>query len=286
MDPTMQQAVSDPPTNQADQDINGLTTDMENTNIAEETTTVTPSAEVPTYDQQFPSLGGGLGGAGPETNAPNPFGRWNTKPRVQSSTITQVFHIPAEERKGLNIEGFGSGDANKKLTSIEANCGAKIEMSSSKDRSLTFLITGKPDAVLRAKREVLVGFQTQANATINIPKEHHRFLLGKGGMKLQELEKNTATKITIPKASDQNDAIVVVGAKEGIDKALHEIQMISDEQSKQAFEKLEIPKIYHPFIQGANNCNTNAMLEKHAGVRINIPPLSVMKDELSIAGEK
>merc|ERR1712079_566491 len=284
----MQQAVSDPPpaTQQANQDINGLTTDMENTNIAEENTTVTASAEVPTYDQQFPSLGGGLGGSGQETNQPNPFGRWNTKPRVQASTITQVFHIPAEERKGLNIEGFGSGDANKKLTSIEANCGAKIEMSSSKDRSLTFLITGKPDAVLRAKREVLVGFQTQANASISIPKEHHRFLLGKGGMKLQELEKNTATKITIPKASDQNEAIVVVGAKEGIDKALHEIQMISDEQSKQAFEKLEIPKIYHPFIQGANNCNTNAMLEKYSGVRINIPPLSVQKDELSIAGEK
>jgi len=285
----MQQAVSDSPppsTIEADQDINGLTTEMENTVISEETVTVTPSAEVPTYDQQFPSLGGGLGGSGTEANAPNPFGRWNTKPRVQSSTITQVFHIPAEERKGLNIEGFGSGDANKKLASIEANCGAKIEMSSSKDRSLTFLITGKPDAVLRAKREVLVGFQTQANATINIPKEHHRFLLGKGGMKLQELEKNTATKITIPKASEQNEGIIVAGAKEGIDKALHEIQMISDEQSKQAFEKLDIPKIYHPFIQGANNCNTIALLEKHAGVRINIPPLSVMKDELSIAGEK
>jgi len=284
----MQQAVSDPTpaTQQANQDINGLATEMENTNITEETTTVTNSAEVPTYDQQFPSLGGGLGGSGQETNQPNPFGRWNTKPRVQSSTITQVFHIPAEERKGLNIEGFGSGDANKKLTSIEANCGAKIEMSSSKDRSLTFLITGKPDAVLRAKREVLVGFQTQANASITIPKEHHRFLLGKGGSKLQELEKNTATKITIPKANEQNEAIVVVGAKEGIDKALHEIQMISDEQSKQAFEKLEIPKIYHPFIQGANNCNINAMLDKYTGVRINIPPLSVMKDELSIAGEK
>jgi len=286
----MQQAVSDPPppTQQANQDINGMTTDLENTNISGQTSEemITPSAEVPTYDQQFPSLGGGLGGSGPETNQPNPFGRWNTKPRVQSSTITQVFHIPAEERKGLNIEGFGSGDANKKLTSIEANCGAKIEMSSSKDRSLTFLITGKPDAVLRAKKEVLVGFQTQANATINIPKEHHRFLLGKGGMKLQELEKNTATKITIPKANDQNDGILVVGVKEGIEKALHEIQMISDEQSKQAFEKLEIPKIYHPFIQGANNCNINALLDKYPGVRINVPPLSVMKDELSIAGEK
>merc|ERR1719438_332485 len=82
MDPTMQQAGSDPPpaTQQANQDINGLTTDMENTNITEETTTVTTSAEVPTYDQQFPSLGGGLGGSGQETNQPNPFGRWNTKP--------------------------------------------------------------------------------------------------------------------------------------------------------------------------------------------------------------
>ena len=203
-----------------------------------------------------------MGGSGPKTNQHNPFGRWNTKPSVQSSTITQVFHIPAEERKGLNIKGFVSGDANKKLTSIEANCGAKIEMSSSKDRSLTFLITGKPDAVLRAKKEVLVEFQNQANATINIPKEHHRFLLGKGGMKLQELEKNTATKITIPKANDQNDGILVVGVKEGIEKALHEIQMISDEQSKQAFEKLEIPKIYHPFIQGAGIQKISQNLQK------------------------
>jgi len=87
MDPTMQQAVSDPPpaTHQANQDINGLATEMENANITEETTTINTSAEVPTYDQQFPSLGGGLGGSGPETNQPNPFGRWNTKPRVQSS---------------------------------------------------------------------------------------------------------------------------------------------------------------------------------------------------------
>ena len=100
--------------------------------------------------------------------------------------------------------------------------GTKIEMSSSKDKSLTFLITAKPEQVLKAKRDVLVHFQTQANITINIPKEHHRFLLGKGGRvykdifvppatglsnilssgsKLQELERATSTKISIPKVS-------------------------------------------------------------------------------------
>jgi len=53
---------------------------------------------VPTYDQQFPSLGGG---AMPANSAP-PIGRWNKKPPLQSSIITQLFFIPAEERKGLN----------------------------------------------------------------------------------------------------------------------------------------------------------------------------------------
>merc|ERR1711962_257384 len=272
MDTTMQQAETETAAPAPDPTtINGA--DMETENI-------------PTYDQQFPSLGGGAAAPLPASNSANPIGRWNKKPPLQSSTITQVFHIPAEERKGMNVEGFGGGEAHKKLDVIMNNTGAKIEMSSSKDRSLTFLLTGKPDAVLKAKRDVLVAFQTQANATMTVPKEHHRHLLGKGGTKLQELEKNTATKITIPKPSETSDLITIVGAKDGIDKAMHEIQLISDEQSKQAFEKIEIPKIYHPFIQGPANENVNKMMTAHPGVRINIPPLSVQKDELSIAGEK
>jgi len=281
----MQQAVSDIPMDIPDSTESGADISPSGTPPAE-AAPAPPAVEAPTYDDQFPTLGGGPGGA-PRAPTVRPFGEWANKPRVQSSTITQVFHIPAEERKAMNMEGFGVGDANKKLTSIESATACKIEMSSSKDRSLTFLITGKQPDVLKAKRMILVDFQTQANATINIPKEHHRFLLGKGGSKLQDLERNTATKITIPKAQDaNNDGILVVGARDGIEKALFEIQKISDEQSKQAFEKLEIPKIYHPFIQGAGNVNVNALTSKHPGVRINIPPLSVMKDELSITGEK
>jgi len=277
----MQQAVSDTPCDIPESPENGIETSPSETPVVE-TSPAPPAQEAPTYDDQFPTLGGA-----PRTTTAKPFGEWANKPRVQSSTITQVFHIPAEERKAMNIEGFGAGDANKKLTNIESSTACKIEMSSSKDRSLTFLITGKQPDVLKAKRMILENFQTTINATINIPKEHHRFLLGKGGSKLQELERNTATKIAIPKANEaNNDGIKVEGAREGIEKALFEIQKISDEQSKQAFEKLEIPKIYHPFIQGAGNANVQALMTKHPNVRINIPPLSVMKDELSITGEK
>ena len=109
--------------------------------------------------------------------------------------------------------------------------------------------------------------------------------MGRGGSKLQELEVKTATKIQIPKAGEASDKITVSGPKEGIDKALHEIQIISDEQSKQSYEVLNIPKIYHPFINGPNNEITKKLTAKYPNVRINIPPLSVMKDELSVAGE-
>ena len=44
--------------------------------------------------------------------------------------------------------------------------GAKIEMSSNKDQSLTFLISGKQETVLRGRRELLVQFQTQASHSI------------------------------------------------------------------------------------------------------------------------
>jgi len=65
---------------------------------------------------------------------------------------------------------------------------------------------------------------------MNIPKEHHRVILGKAGARLQKLELDTATKISIPRSDDRSNEIIIVGAQEGVHKARHEIQLISDEQ--------------------------------------------------------
>lgn len=108
---------------------------------------------------------------------------------------------------------------------------------------------------------------------------------GKQGAKLKELEKITATKITVPSINDSSDVILIVGTKEGIEKAEHEIRVTSDEQSKKASERVRVPKMYHPFIFGPHNETLNALTEE-TGARINIPPPSVMKDEIVIAGEK
>merc|ERR1719412_1074122 len=236
------------------------------------------------YEDLFPKLPG----AAPTGISANSAWQKPMKP-IMTSSITSVFHIPVEERKDQVASldcGGGSTEKNHNLIkSVMEKTGAKIEMSSSKDQSLTFLISGKNDIVLKARRELLVQFQTQASSSISVPKEHHRYILGRGGTKLQELEQKTATKITMPKATETNDKITISGPKEGVDKAIHEIRIISDEQSKQSYEVLSIPKIFHPFITGPNNVNIKNFTEKHPSVRVNIPPLSVMKDELSVAGE-
>jgi len=260
------------------------------------TVTTTQEPQDQTYDDLFPSLPtsapprGGRGGANSGSGGASalPIGEWKKKPMLMSSSITQVFHIPVEERKDQGSAHFGAGsteDSHKNIKNVMEKTGAKIEMSSNKDQSLTFLITGNKDTVLRARRELLVQFQTQASVVISVPKDHHRYILGRHGAKLQELEQKTATKISMPKADKQSDSITLSGPKEGIDKAIHEIMIISDEQSKQSYEVLSIPKIYHPFINGPNNENIKKISENFPNVRVNIPPLSVMKDELSVAGE-
>merc|ERR1719462_545129 len=245
----------------------------------------------PTYADAFPPL---PAGPAPTLSSKSAWGQ-NTASKVkqqpaakpmkpiQSSNSSQVFKIPYEERKYKNLSPI-VGDAerqNDTILGIMSKTGTTIEVSVTKDQCLTVMISGKREATQEARRLVVAGLQTQASIEMVIPKDHHRYILGKGGKKLQELELASQTRITIPR---DTEIIRIVGTKEGIDRARHEMQVISDEQAKLAFERLNIPKIYHPFICGPDNERAKEIANA-TGARINIPPPSVQKDELTVAGE-
>lgn len=234
----------------------------------------------PTYAEAFPPLPS----AHVENSTQSDTGsKWRTGTGpIRSTTVTQVFRVPLEERryKQPNENAFGDDRQREICRDIMAKTGASIEISSGKDQGLTIMVTGKPELLAKARRMVLTQLQTQANVEINVPREHHKFILGKGGKTLQTLELQTATKITMPR--DGSDTIRIVGTKEGVDSARHEIQIISDEQAKLAFERLKIEHVYHPFISGANATK----IMEQTSARINIPPPSAQKDEITIAGEK
>lgn len=233
------------------------------------------------YDDLFPAL--------PESAPQAATPQWGTNAnksmRVGSSVITQVFRVPYEERKIDGGSKFGEGESVQTCGLIMKETGAHIEISHAKDQSLTFLVSGKQNEVLEARRKILTHFQTQAHKSIQIPKEHHKWILGRKGERLRDLEKQTATKISVPNMNEDSDVVTITGPKEGIEKAEHEIKVISDEQSKKASARLNIPKIYHPFIVGPFQENLN-LLSQETGAKINVPPPSVMKDEIFIAGDK
>ncbi|CAG4910185.1 unnamed protein product [Colias eurytheme] len=231
------------------------------------------------YDDLFPAL--------PHSQPPvqRNIQQVSNKLRVGSSLHTQVFHVPYEERKLDNANTFGEGESLRTCQAITKDTGAHIEISTSKDGSLTFLITGKHSAVLDARRLILTHFQQQASKQINIPKEHYRWILGKQGQRMKDLEKSTATKISVPSIADNSEIITITGTKEGIEKAEHEIRVLSEEQSRKALERVTVPKIYHPFIHGPHGIRAK-QISDDTGARIHIPPASTQSDEIVIAGEK
>ncbi|XP_049335038.1 high density lipoprotein binding protein a isoform X1 [Astyanax mexicanus] len=238
---------------------------------------------LPTYKDAFPPL--------PEKavtpEGPQETGNaWTSKIKpLKSSIITQVFHVPLEERKYKDMNQFGEGDQAKVCVDIMHKTGAHLELSMAKDQGLSIMVSGKLDAVMKARKEIVSRLQTQASATVAIPKEHHRFVIGKNGEKLQELELKTATKIQIPRPEDSSNHIKISGTKEGLEKAKHEILLISAEQDKRAVERVNIDKVYHPFITGAYNKLVGEMMQE-TGARINVPPPSINKTEIVITGEK
>lgn len=227
---------------------------------------------MPTYAEAFPPLA--------KLESPT-----STEAPVKSlpiSSVTQVFHVPMEERRRDLHKPFGGESTQAQIVrDVMSKTNCHIEICEARDHSLSIMVTGKAEGVILARKEILKKLQTQAHVEISIPKEHHRFVLGKNGAKLKSLENLTATRISVPRHDDPTDFIKITGTKEGLDRARHEIQMISDEQAKLAFERLEVEKKFHPFI----NSQAKALSDQ-TGTRIHIPPPSVDRADITVAGEK
>lgn len=243
---------------------------------------------IPTYEDAFPQLGGG--------SAPAPGGAWINKANVKpiKSSITSVrFDIPLEERRfrpGVNAE-FGKGTSadqgrNEVLKVMKAT-KTEIEYSQQRDGSLTVLITGKAPAVKDAKKMLLANMTQQGSIDVLIPKEHHRFILGKGAETLKKIEAETGTKIQVPKSDEAEGApIRITGAKDAMKACKAKIERISADQVARYRATFECPVEYQPFIRGGNDSNLNSLKTRHGITAIDVPPPKAGKTEIVVRGQQ
>ena len=72
-----------------------------------------------------------------------------------------MFHVPVEERR-YNVDDRSFGDVTSSIVrDITERTKCDVEISQSKDHSLTIMVTGKQTAVLGARKEILGKLQTQ-----------------------------------------------------------------------------------------------------------------------------
>lgn len=248
------------------------------------------------YDTVFPSLP-----AASTTTPPLMFNLENFKPVVgshsSSSSSTSAanaarrslqttikFLVPVAERK--KNANFGN-ESKRRCEQIAKQLNlSKFEMSQAKDQSLHIVISGSDEKSLHeAKKSMLAELQIERDCKVKIPKDQHKFLIGKQGSVLKELQEKTATRIQVPKSDDQSDLVSINGPKEGIEQAIQEIRGIIDEQSRTGTERLNIPRLYHPWLRGFNNELANELAQR-TGAKINIPPPHVEKDEITVSGDR
>jgi rRNA processing protein Krr1/Pno1 len=266
--------------------------------------------DLPQYDESFPPLGGA------PTSSNNVAGQSQTKkatpqsdapkrlpPKVKPASASTaaagkqnrpgsssaVLYISGEDRRfpqvGMSGEGAQSMAQRRVCQDIAAKTHVSIDLHVNKDRSLTVSISGKIDAVQEAKRLLSRELMIQSECKIEVPREFHRFILGKKGNNLHEIENRTGAKISVPRPEEQSDEIHIHGSKETLKMARDEILAIYHDQARRGQEALTIPKMYHAFLCGPSNRYVDE-LRQRSGAKINIPPPNVHSDIITITGEK
>ena len=201
--------------------------------VPEPSTSLNSGQPDPSYDDIFPALPA----ADSRPSSTKPIRA--SAPAVKSSNITHLYRVAAEDMRCLQ-DVKPEAEQTRICKDIMNKTGTVIELCSSKDRTLTFLITGKEDAVSQAKRLIGAELQTQTQAEIRVRKELHRFLLGKNGKKLSDLQTATGTRISVPRQNEESEIVKIIGTKDGIEKVMHEIQVVCTEVAARASEKLMI----------------------------------------------
>ena len=153
------------------------------------------------YGEAFPALGGGAPIPGKEVV----WGGANQRiKRIKPTATTITLKIPFEERRfrpGHQMEVIGKGtSAEREKTEcqkIMAETKTTIEYSQRRDGSIDVFISGKSTSIAEAKKNLLANLTQQGSIDVSIPRQHHRFVLGKGGEKLKAIQEATGAKIQV-----------------------------------------------------------------------------------------
>ncbi|KAG0072393.1 hypothetical protein BGZ90_011935 [Linnemannia elongata] len=247
-----------------------------------------PAATTATWGARTKSTAGKLGAVGDQRRTPAAAAAAAAAaaPRVSGSgNIQERMQIPS-----IQVPGFGKSTVGDHVKTAMATSGARIESTTSQATGLTtFLISGKPEAVAKARLALRSSFAKKETVKYPVPSSARPHLLGSKGRTLSAIQTKTGVQITIPRRKegettfepatlneDDLDAeeemvdIDIEGDAESIKAAKEEIESIISKACRITYRLTTVPATYYPFIAGARNVNIQA-IQQETNTRINMP---------------
>lgn len=196
---------------------------------------------------------------------------------------------------------------NEIVKDIMKKTSTKIDLAKTSTGVSVFVVKGNEASRQRARREIYKELSLKASKTIQVPAVVRPHIIGKGGSRIQELERETLTHIRVPQQNsseaqapvgDYDDEImidvVVEGDEFGVASAIERIREIVGERTIVTTTRIsDIPGELYPFIQGPNRKN---LAEYETKVeRVSVPdyffsassqPFSPPSGPIVITGEK
>ena len=198
------------------------------------------------YGELFPPLSTDSSSASSSLQA-KPTASKPAGSKLKSKNISQSLSIPIQK---CSFTNFGTRDQTMsdacKLVRTETNC--QLEVNSDRDE-ICIMITGLAENVKTAKQRLTYELESKETIQMLVPKDLHKHILGKKGQKLIDIQRETGTKITVPRADIDSEQINISGPKEYLVKAQQRLSDIIKDRANKNAVSIPFPKELIPFLQ-------------------------------------
>lgn len=188
-----------------------------------------------------------------------------------ASVVTVEIEIP------VKVQARMIGGGRRVLFDIEKECGGVyIKFPAEKSESTKVTINGPKEDVEKAQKVLIdLAKDREANFSEDVVKakqEFHRFIIGKGGARLNKIKAAGNVRIMFPRQSDADqESIHLLGTNEEVVRAKAELESIIKQLNETVELRMEVDAKYHGHFKRVGAQLLKDIQEQNGNVVISFP---------------
>ncbi|KAL2134437.1 hypothetical protein VTI74DRAFT_209 [Chaetomium olivicolor] len=200
------------------------------------------------------------------------------KKAVFEDTVVKTIEVPRQYHKSL----IGTGGANLRKIVLKAGgsddrreLARTVQFPKQDSDGNTIKVEGRTavvDNIIQQIQAIVEERESQVTISLDVPVEHHKTIIGRGGDAKRNLESQFKVTIDVPRQGSEQTALKITGLPDDVEKAkAHILDMVKENEG----ETVHVPRSLHHAV--SNNGQIFRRLKNDLGVTVThashqIPP--------------